>query len=283
MRNVGPFVVLVLAGLAARPARAQQSASSARPPLQSAHAPDSGRIVLDQQLGGDSVQAARLDLRRGAIYLVEVRPERANVQVRRRVRDGSTSPPLDTVPIPRTDSLLHWRQFGVVAREGGAHVAELTNPGVGATQVRVTLLRRAIDDTVPSSARRTLVFSEIVGGGPSYVTLDSGVVYRVVAQDAVSLAPRSGYRAPLRIAPLVRGGGTGVPIIPEFTGEYRIDTDASASVQIWREEADPTELACIRNTGGPGCHGPKPHISVRSVLIIGLALPFIMLVDALFR
>jgi hypothetical protein len=285
MRLVRSFVVIALLSAFGRALRAQQPAPPPRPPLQSAHAPDSGRIVMDQQLGGDSVQAAPLDLRRGAIYLVEVRPARADVQIRRRVRDGSTAPPLDTVPISRTDSLLHWRQFGVVAREGGAHVAELTNPGVGATQVRVTLLRRAIDDTLPSTARRTLVFSEIVGGGPSYVTLDSGVVYRIVAQDAVSIGPRSGFRPPLRIAALVRGGGTGVPVIPEFTGEYRIDTDVSASVQIWREEADPKEIACIRNNGGPGCQGSGsgPHMSNRTVIAIFVVLPLIVVLDAIFR
>ncbi len=92
------------------------------------------------------------------------------------------------------------------------------------------------------------------------------------------------HQVPLHFAPLVRGGGTGVPVIPSFTGEYRIDADsATASVQVWIEDADPQEMACIRNPGGPGCRATSGPRSARSVIIIGLAIPFIMLVDALFR
>jgi hypothetical protein len=289
MRLVRSFVVIALLSAFGRALRAQQPAPPPRPPLQSAHAPDSGRIVMDQQLGGDSVQAAPLDLRRGAIYLVEVRPARADVQIRRRVRDGSTAPPLDTVPISRTDSLLHWRQFGVVAREGGAHVAELTNPGVGATQVRVTLLRRAIQDSVPLRDRRTLVFTDNVAPGPSYVTLDSGVVYRIEVRDAnIFLAPRSSYRAGVRQHPLVAGsfGSRGVPFVPSFTGEYRIDADGpSASVMIWREELDQVTFACSNsnNMDKPGCRELFPHSSNRTVIAIAIVLPLILVLDRIFR
>src|SRR5258708_36170062 len=118
MLIVRPIVAIVLASLAGRPLGAQQPARAAPAPPPSAHAPDSGRVVFEHRLGGDSVQAASLDWRRGAIYKVEVRNERAEVQIRPLVRDGSSVPPLDTVPLARTDSLLHWRVFGVAAREG---------------------------------------------------------------------------------------------------------------------------------------------------------------------
>ena len=58
-------------------------------------AADSGRVVLETRLGGDSSQATTVNLRRGATYRVWLRPARADIRVRRLAHDTITRPPLD--------------------------------------------------------------------------------------------------------------------------------------------------------------------------------------------
>jgi hypothetical protein len=220
---------------------------------------DSGRVVLETRLGGDSSQATTVNLRRGATYRVWVRPARAEIAVRRLTRDTAAAARAahHTTTQPSEDSTHMSRVFNITARAQGEHIVELTNPQVGGTSVRITFLHRAAYDTLPTSARRTLLYNEATGTTGIIVSLDSGKVYRLQSDDDVYIAPRSGYRAPVRLAPLIRGGGSGVPFIPEFTGEYRVY--GGTSVRIYEEEADAAEIACIRNPSGPGCHGKNNH------------------------
>lgn len=136
----------------------------------------------------------------------------------------------------------------------------------------------------------TLLYSEVIGGTPVYVTLDSGVVYRIVTfgfvhrgpwlfdrpvadgavystqrvldqvtpNGTVLLAPRRLYQAPVWIAPLVDGSGAGVPFVPAFGGEYQLSSDGDrgpVAVRIYRDEADQRELACIHSPSRNGCRG----------------------------
>jgi len=224
------------------------------------------------------VQVTTVTLRRGARYLVRVRPAGAEIQIRRRSRDTTTAQPLLASAAP--ESLMSWRAFRVTTAEAGEHFVELTNPGIGATLVRVSLLSRAPGDTAATIERRTLVFSENVSGGPSFVTLDSGVVYRFIAVGSdVLISPRVLYRTPLRAAPMVHPGPTGTPFIPEFTGEYRLDAVGDASVRIYREEMDAVQLACLRNPRGPGCLASRRRGGTKLGVVLALvSVPIIIVI-----
>lgn len=232
---------------------------------------DSGYVVLDTRLGGDSAQVTTANLRRGASYLVRVRSLRADIQVRRRSRDTTAARPLEQTPLS-ADSVTTWRSFRVTAGEGGEHFVELTNPGIGTTAITVSLLRRASGDTLATNERRTLVFSDNISGGPSFVSLDSGVVYRFIAVGGtVYISPRAMYRTPLRPAPIIHPGSTGTPYLTEFSGEYRIDGDGTdVSVRIYREEMDAVQVACLTNPRGPGCLGSRGRRGPRVGLILAL-------------
>jgi hypothetical protein len=250
-------------------------------PMVRPQASDSGRVVLETRLGGDSSQATRVDLRRGATYRVYVRPARGEIVVRKMTQDtgAASRAPLDTTTVPPDDSTRESRSFNVVARLNGGHLVELTNPRIGTTSVRITLLRRAAGDTLPTTARRRLIYNENVSAGPAIVELDSGRVYRIVHGLNVYIAPRSGYRPPVRLAPLTRsafGGIAGVPFIPEFSGEYRLTVDPGddASIQIYEEEADAAEIECIRNPNGPGCRG-QGGVSKTGLLLAMLSIPIV--------
>lgn len=251
-------VITAFLALAGRPAGAQ----SAR---------DSGFVTLDARLGGDSAQVTTTTMRRGATYLVQVRPLLADIQIWRRSRDTTAARQLVQSPGP-ADSLAGWRSFMVTTGEGGEHFVELTNSGIGATTVRVSLLRRAPGDTAATNERRQLVFSDNVSGGPSFVTLDSGVVYRFVAVGGtVFISPRGMYRTPLRPAPIVHPGATGAPYLAEFTGEYRLDSDGNdVSVRIYREAMDAVQMACLANPRGPGCLASRSHRGPRIGIILAL-------------
>ena len=237
---------------------------------------DSGRIVLETRLGGDSAQATTVNLRQGATYRVWVRPARADIQVRRLTNDTAAGAraPLDTASLPAEDSSRMSRVFTVTAHDRGDYIVELTNPQIGTTSVRVTMMRRALSDTLSTNMRRRLVWTGTVGGGPSYVTLDSGVVYRILVHDAVTFTPRQAFRAPPFTVLSTDARGFGVPVVPAFTGEYRLDTvseTATSSVQIYQEEVDAAGLACIRNPSGPGCRKKHPL----GMLLAMLSIPIV--------
>jgi hypothetical protein len=84
-------------------------------------------------------------------------------------------------------------------------------------QVRRGLARLAPSDTTtPASAHHVLVFSEAMSansGGPTFVTLDSGVVYRLYLRGdgEVSLSARDSWRPPPRFAPIVFGEQSAPP------------------------------------------------------------------------
>src|SRR5437868_12988998 len=129
--------IAVLAAVIPGAARAQVT-----PPATPAIYRDSGRIVLETRLGGDSAQATTVNLRGGATYRVWVRPARAEVVLRRLSRDTSAASraPLDTVGLPSEDSTHMSRMFKVTVREQGDDIVELTNPQIGTTSVRITVM-----------------------------------------------------------------------------------------------------------------------------------------------
>lgn len=266
-RQVVACAVAVLSGVVPVSARAQ-----ANPPATPAIYRDSGHIVLETRLGGDSAQATTVNLRRGATYRIWVRPTRAQVVLRRLSQDttAASRAPLDTVGLPSEDSTRTSRMFKVTAREQGEHIVELTNPQVGTTSVRIAIMERAASDTLPTNMRRRLVWTGTVGGGPSYVTLDSGVVYRIVVHDDVVFTPRQIFRAPPFTVTVQLGHASGIPVIPGYTGEYRMDTasqTATSSVQIYEEAVDAADIACIRNPAGPGCRKSKRGLGILLVMI----------------
>ena len=150
--------------------------------------------------------------------------------------------------------------------------------------VEVTLVALAPGDVLPRTGTATLVASEIVSDAPTFVTLDSGVVYRIVPNGTVYLAPRLLNQPPVRIAPLVSASGTGVPFIPPYTGEYRLYGDANegpVAVRIYLDEADQRELSCVRNPsqrGGRGAADLDPrargHESLKVLLVAAIILLF---------
>lgn len=128
--------------------------------------------------------------------------------------------------------------------------------------------------TADTARTRELVFSETVGGGPSYVTLDSGVVYRVVANGAAIITPRQQYRAPAFRFAGPQPGPFGAPYVPSFTGEYRLDaTGSGASVQIYREAVDQRSAACVADPKAAGCIGATPGRRKYGLLVAMLAAP----------
>lgn len=240
-------------------------------PVAAQAARDSGYVALDARLGGDSSQVTTANFRRGASYLVQVRPRRAEIRIWRRSRDTTAARPLEQSPVP-TDSLSESRGFRITTAEAGEHFVELTNPGIGATSVRVSLLHRARGDTAATNERRELIFSDNVSGGPSFVSLDSGVVYRFIAVGGdLLISPRGMYRAPIRAAPIVHPGATGWAYLTEFAGEYRLDaTGADVSVRIYREAMDAVQMACLNNPRGPGCLGSRSRRGPRLGLLLAL-------------
>ncbi len=99
-----------------------------------------------------------------------------------------------------------------------------------------------------------LVYS---GGAPSLVLLDSGVVYRIITSDSVSLTPRLLHLAPVWIAPLVMPRSDGVAFIPRFTGWYRLDAPSERTVRIYQEERDRVLVECLRDPALPRCEDAR--------------------------
>ena len=119
--------VLLLAVPAA--ARAQQPAP-----------PRPNPPVLVTILGGDSAQATLVQLRRRTVYRLQFQPATAQLSVRFRTRDGSTVPPLDTLPSVPADSLAGYGSTRVATEYSGEYIVELTNAQIGATSVRMTAM-----------------------------------------------------------------------------------------------------------------------------------------------
>jgi hypothetical protein len=241
------------------------------------------RVVLDTRLGGDSSQATMVDLRAGATYWLAVRPASAQLTMRRAAPAAPRAEPLRMVALHNADS-ADARAWEVVADSGGRHLLELTNPRIGMARVRLIMVRRGAADTLPVSLRHTLVFSDVVGGGPSYVTLDSGKIYRVIVHDDVVFTPRQQFRAQPMVVGYTIDGATGVPIMPVFTGEYRLDTvspTASSSVQIYEEEGDALAQRCFESHGADGC--VRRSGGVASALALAAIIPAIVVLDMVAR
>jgi len=126
--------------------------------------------------------------------------------------------------------------------------------------------------------RRTLIVNEELSAAAVLVPLDTGVIYRIVSSDVVYVAPRMMSGAPVRLAPLIRGGGSGVAFLAPTPGEYRFFTDqgTATNLRIYREEADARELACVRDPTTPGCrrstgssgHRYAPYVGIGATLLI---------------
>lgn len=269
------IAVLVCASVAG-PVRAQNS----RPTLVT-HLTDTAQIVLETRLGGDSSQATSVKLRPGGTYLVAAHTHGAQIRIRHFAHHGTAQPPLDPRPLQPGDSVVGWDEFRVVAGEGGDHSVELMNPGVGMTSVKILLMHRAPGDTLPTTLQHELVFSDHVGPTPNYVTLDSGVTYRILPTTNVYITPRVGGAQPFEVA-YADAGAAGFAYRPPVTGEYRIVTDGDdGAVRIYREASDQIAEQC-GHVGGTGC-GYRPGRSPRAALAVALFIPVVAILDKLFR
>lgn len=255
-------MLVVVAGSAA----AQQAPQATR---------DSGRVVLETRLGGDSGQATTVFLRRGATYRLAVRPSQAEIVIRPMAQGGANPAPLDLVPA--ADDGSGDRVFTVAARDHSRHLVELTNTQVGATGVRLIFLRRADDDTLRVTGNSRPIFDEFVGDERVSVPLDSGRVYRFVAPATIWLTAAG--RDSIRMAPPLRGRG-GVSFIPGATTRYRILVEAGTDVpvQVYEIEARAEQVACIRDPEGPGCGLPDPRERRVGMLLAILSFPIMSLV-----
>lgn len=139
---------------------------------------------------------------------------------------------------------------------------------------------------------RVLVYSEALNTRsqtPTYVDLDSGVVYRLTATgDAgvVFLAPYSVGGPPIRFVPISGTQGSGTMFAVPYTGRYRLYASTSGTehegssfilqVSIHREEGDTRELRCARQQAEPGCRA-RPRYTGVLLALISLPIAAIML------
>jgi hypothetical protein len=173
----------------------------------------------------------------------------------------------------------------------------------------------AADTTTPASAHRALVFSEEMSAnasGPQFVTLDSGVVYRLyIDGDAqVAISARDQSRPAPRAARILFGEQAvptttvrfaqaidsrpaffvaqeplahraGVPFEAPASGEYRVETGPStasiALVRIFREESDNLSALCVADPHAHGCRdaddaASRPSSRLGTVSVIGAFL-----------
>ena len=274
-----PIVLLLCLAVCAAPAAAQQASG------------DSGQVILDTHLGGDSAQAAQVGLRRGATYRLEFRPAGAQLLIRQRTRDGAAAPPLDTLTRSPLDTVpAGWRAVRIQPTANGAHVIELTNPQVGPTSVRLVVVHRSPTDTAGHAISHLVANENVSGTIPVFLALDSGHIYRIVpVQNApIYMSPRSISRPPIRFV-LIGGpsrGVIGIPFVADFTGDYRFETDpgSEASFQLYEVEGDSAMAACVRRTRGAGCLGnPSTPHSHFAPIVIAISLPVIFLINAISR
>jgi hypothetical protein len=148
---------------------------------------------------------------------------------------------------------------------------------------------------MPPSARRDLVFAEAMfgdtaGGLPLFVRLDSGVVYRVLAEGPtiVAISPRSRSVPPIGFAPVLFGAGSGNAFRTSVGGEYRVVVLASGPgpfmVHIFNEAADSLSAACVSDTSGDGCFGAENVATrpPRSALHLFLGIILVLFGGAIF-
>lgn len=266
-------VAVVAACFMSAPALAQQ-----RP---AAIPADTTHLILQTQLGGDSSQVTTVQLRAGATYLIATRTRGAQISVRHLARNGIRAAPLDTLPRQSSDTVPGWFTYRFAAHDAGEHSIELTNPAIGATPVKVILLHRAAGDTLPTTLQHELVFSDHIGPTPNYVTLDSGVTYRILSNVNVYIAPRHGGAPPFE-AVFADAGAAGVAFRAVYGGEYSLQTDGDdGSVRIYMEASDQVANAC-QKIGGSGCPY-RPRHSIRGVLFAAALIPAAMILGMVFK
>lgn len=242
-------------------------------------------VIADLHLGGDSVQATVVPLRAHEAYLVEVTPARA--QIRLHLRTSASQQLL--APIARADRAPPdgGAVSGLAPRHSGEYIVELTNPGAGATHVRIiweTTVRRPAASFLPAAAAApadeapTTVFDETFPGPAASVLLAGDVVYRVEISPATTSARVAIYSARSRSGPplmmyptderAIGAGGATFVIIPTNTDEYRLDVavsgDEPARVRIIR---DPKESARWVRVAEETRDLPRAGLSARAVAI----------------
>lgn len=248
-----PFALLLVAAL---PLAAQQP-----------------RIVLDGQLGGDSARTRPLVMVPPNSYRIEVRPANADLIVRGAHSGRGYGQTLALNPAG--DSLPGGRSYVVTPGDSATYSIVLAGVA-GMAIVRVIEIPPAAGNVAAVLGRETLLLSEVVGVSPTFIELDTGIVYRfVVSEDAdVYIAPRLASGAPVRLAPLVRGGGHGIPFMASQPGTYALTTaGGSTQVRVYRAAADAAEMACIRNPRTEGCRAnPQSGQRRRSMLTLAMAV-----------
>ena len=221
------------------------------------------RVILEGQIGGDSARSRTVVMQRPNSYRIEVRPASAELVVRGVSSSRGYGQSLALNPLVG-DSVPGGRGFIVMPEDSATYSIALAS-GSPIAIIRVIEVVPGRGDVASGIGRDELLLSEIVGVSPTYMWLDTGIVYRFFVQDEVYLSPRSVGGAPVRLAPLVRGGGHGAPFMANQAGEYAIFTLAgSAPVRVYRSQADAAELACIRDRRTEGCSQSNRPTSPRN-------------------
>lgn len=225
-------------------------------------------VLMRASLGGDSARTREVRLEQDYHYRLEVRPANATVAVRQRVT-GAPIQVLALNPLGRRDSVPGGAGHIISPTSTGLYTVELEPSSPAATvTLRVSQLP---GDVAANIGRSELIFAEMLSSGPgatSIIYLDTGVVYRFVADDIVVISPRMASGAPVRLAPLVRGGGHGTPFVANQPGDYVLTAGSgSPMVRVYRDQADAAELRCIRDPQTPGCvgSGSRPDSRGRSL------------------
>jgi hypothetical protein len=229
-----------------------------------------GALIATLHLGGDSVQVARLPLHAGQVYRLEITPTTAQIQVR---PPTPGAPPLPHIGRPPVDGSIVW---AFVARRGN-HYIELTNPGIGATAVRV--IAEGLPPTAVAAAGAPVhydstVFDESFPGPRGTVQLVAGNAYRLeitppVGDVSIRYAHTPGA-PPLVLYPLsdpvaARGGDARL-LVPSTTSEYRIDVRTSAIVRV-RVILDARETASWVRMAYATRGVPQAGVGLRAVVI----------------
>lgn len=247
--STNPVTIIRLAAAVAltfgssRPALAQQPA---------------GALILYSHIGGGEFPSLLAPFHGGATYRLEIRPA-TELHVFFPATRTAPAIPVPLRPLPAGDSVPGGAGYLVTAPNTGGFILESSAPDASA-DVRVVLVSLEPGDRLLDQ-RNVLVFSGSVGPTLTYLELDSGVVYRLVAHhDLIEssgylyIAPRFISSPPIRIAPVI-DDPIGVPFTPALSGEYKIYGDAERAIRIYREDRDQVSLTCARNPRQPLCRG----------------------------
>jgi len=227
-----------------------------------------GAVIATLHLGGDSAQVAALPLTGGQIYRLEIAPVQAVVQVR---PAATGQRPLPHIYRPPMADRVVW----AVLAQRGTHYIELTNPGIGATTVRV--IAEGVPMALvaaPSLVYDSTVFDESFPGPRGTVELVEGYAYRLeitppVGDVTIRSANLPGAPPmvlyPLSTPALGRGGFTRL-LVPATTDNYRIDVHSNDLVRV-RIVLDAKETAQWMRMSAATRGLPRAGVAARAVMI----------------